>query len=194
MMDVLRRCTPAVYRQAALTRPVVSGNVGSLHWETALGQALLFWGAWSAARPTPFANRLLMVIGPFWELQIEAPALRFEQRSFRSRRRGGDEGESEVPTLHASHDHALSTPAGICSHPGGRQCCTPVPGHLLLRTAPARSTKADAPGRLFMAQPRRLRQPERAHLPSAVSLVCQDYFRAQGLMKDSLEPAGICKT
>ncbi len=114
MMDVLQAVhtsgsISAAARQLDLSYRHVWGQLKD--WEADLGQALLFWERGQAARLTPFGERLLMAerlaqarLGP----QIEGLRAELERAFARAFDDAGDEGESEVLTLYASHDHALS--------------------------------------------------------------------------------------
>jgi putative molybdopterin biosynthesis protein len=114
MMDVLHAVRSSgsisgAARQLDLSYRHVWGQLKD--WEADLGQPLLFWERGQAARLTPFGERLLMAerlaqarLGP----QLEG--LRAElERAFAMAFDGvQNEGSSEVLTLYASHDHALT--------------------------------------------------------------------------------------
>ncbi len=114
MMDVLQAVhtsgsISAAARQLDLSYRHVWGQLKD--WEAALGQALLFWERGQAARLTPFGERLLMAerlaqarLGP----QIEGLRAELERAFARAFDDAGEDGDSEVLTLYASHDHALS--------------------------------------------------------------------------------------
>lgn len=115
MMDVLQAVhtsgsISAAARQLDLSYRHVWGQLKD--WEAAMGQALVFWERGQAARLTPFGERLLMAerlaqarLGP----QIEGLRAELERAFARAFDDAGEEGDSEVLTLYASHDHALST-------------------------------------------------------------------------------------
>jgi molybdate transport repressor ModE-like protein len=111
MMDVLhavreRGSISAAARQLGLSYRHVWGQLKE--WETELGQELIIWERGQAAQLSPFGQRLLMAerlaqarLGP----QMES--LRAElERAFALAFETGP--GSEVLTLYASHDHALS--------------------------------------------------------------------------------------
>jgi putative molybdopterin biosynthesis protein len=116
MMDVLHALRSSgsisgAARELGLSYRHVWGQLKD--WETELGQGLIFWERGQAARLTPFGERLLMAerlaqarLGPQMEgLRAElerAFALAFEEP------RSAGAGASDVITLYASHDHALT--------------------------------------------------------------------------------------
>lgn len=114
MMDVLQAVhssgsISAAARQLSLSYRHVWGQLKD--WEAAMGQALVFWERGQAARLTPFGERLLMTerlaqarLGPQME-NLRAELERAFSRAFDD---ADEAGDSEVLTLYASHDHALS--------------------------------------------------------------------------------------
>lgn len=80
-------------------------------WETQLGQGLIFWERGQAARLTPFGERLLMAerlaqarLGP----QMEGLRAELERAFSMAFDDTTSAGASDVITLYASHDHALT--------------------------------------------------------------------------------------
>jgi putative molybdopterin biosynthesis protein len=122
MMDVLhavreRGSISAAARQLSLSYRHVWGQLKE--WETQLGQALIVWERGQAAQLTPFGERLLMAerlaqarLGP----QMES--LRAElERAFAVAFSPEAQGQgSEVLTLYASHDHALTELQEMAAH------------------------------------------------------------------------------
>lgn len=123
MMDVLhavreRGSISAAARQLGLSYRHVWGQLKE--WETQLGRELLVWERGQAAQLSPFGQRLLMAerlaqarLGPQVEhLRVElerAFALAFDDA----------QQPSELLTLYASHDHALSTLQDLAAHSDG---------------------------------------------------------------------------
>ena len=114
MMDVLHAVRSSgsisgAARELGLSYRHVWGQLKD--WETELGQALIFWERGQAARLTPFGERLLMAerlaqarLGPQME-GLRAELERAFAMAFDDTSRAGD---SDVITLYASHDHALT--------------------------------------------------------------------------------------
>ncbi len=112
MMDVLHAVREhgsisAAARQLGLSYRHVWGQLKA--WETELGQELIVWERGQAAMLSPFGQRLLMAerlaqarLGPQME-HLRAELERAFSRAFEPPSSG-----SEVLTLYASHDHALT--------------------------------------------------------------------------------------
>lgn len=104
-------------------------------WEAQLGQGLIFWERGQAARLTPFGERLLMAerlaqarLGP----QMEGLRAELERAFSMAFEEHKSTGTSDVITLYASHDHALTELqqfAGIATE--GRDASPPL--HLDIR-------------------------------------------------------------
>ena len=125
MMDVLHAVRSSgsisgAARELGLSYRHVWGQLKD--WEADLGQALIFWERGQAARLTPFGERLLMAerlaqarLGPQMEnLRAElerAFAMAFDNDGQSAR-------ASDVLTLYASHDHALTELQQYASLPG----------------------------------------------------------------------------
>lgn len=114
MMDVLhavreRGSISAAARQLGLSYRHVWGQLRA--WETDLGQALILWERGQAAQLSPFGQRLLMAerlaqarLGP----QMESLRAELERAFAMAFETPGSGAASEVLTLYASHDHALT--------------------------------------------------------------------------------------
>ena len=138
MMDVLHAVRSSgsisgAARELGLSYRHVWGQLKD--WETDLGQALIFWERGQAARLTPFGERLLMAerlaqarLGPQMEgLRAElerAFAMAFDETS--------RDGDSDVITLYASHDHALTELQQFTGTPSEAKDAAP-PLHLDIR-------------------------------------------------------------
>ncbi|MGE0099563.1 MAG: LysR family transcriptional regulator, partial [Hydrogenophaga sp.] len=114
MMDVLHALRSSgsisgAARELGLSYRHVWGQLKD--WEADLGQALIIWERGQAARLTPFGERLLMAerlaqarLGPQME-GLRAELERAFSMAFEDDQRSG---ASDVLTLYASHDHALT--------------------------------------------------------------------------------------
>lgn len=114
MMDVLHAVREtgsisAAARQLALSYRHVWGRLKE--WETQLGQELIVWERGQAAQLSPFGQRLLMAerlaqarLGPQME-DLRAELERAFALAFETPETGG---ASEVLTIYASHDQALT--------------------------------------------------------------------------------------
>lgn len=123
MMDVLhavheRGSISAAARQLGLSYRHVWGQLKD--WEAQLGRELLVWERGQAALLSPFGQRLLMAerlaqarLGP----QVEH--LRAELERAFSMAFDDAQAPSEVLTLYASHDHALTALQDLAAHGDG---------------------------------------------------------------------------
>jgi putative molybdopterin biosynthesis protein len=114
MMDVLhavreRGSISAAARQLGLSYRHVWGQLKE--WENQLGQELIVWERGQAAQLSPFGQRLLMAerlaqarLGP----QMESLRAELERAFSRAFEQPAGGAASEVLTLYASHDHALT--------------------------------------------------------------------------------------
>lgn len=114
MMDVLHALRSSgsisgAARELGLSYRHVWGQLKD--WEADLGQALIFWERGQAARLTPFGERLLMAerlaqarLGP----QMEGLRAELERAFSIAFADSLSAAGSDVITLYASHDHALS--------------------------------------------------------------------------------------
>lgn len=114
MMDVLhavreRGSISAAARQLGLSYRHVWGQLKE--WETQLGQQLIVWERGQAARLSPFGQRLLLAerlaqarLGP----QVEGLRAELERAFALAFEPPTSESGTEVLTLYASHDHALT--------------------------------------------------------------------------------------
>ncbi len=124
MMDVLhavreRGSISAAARQLGLSYRHVWGQLRG--WEAELGQTLIVWERGQAAQLTPFGQRLLMAerlaqarLGPQME-SLRAELQRAFAMAFES---PGSGTASELLTLYASHDHALTELQDMASGAG----------------------------------------------------------------------------
>ncbi|MGE0349966.1 substrate-binding domain-containing protein [Hydrogenophaga sp.] len=115
MMDVLHALRSSgsisgAARELGLSYRHVWGQLKD--WEADLGQALIFWERGQAARLTPFGERLLMAerlaqarLGPQME-NLRAELERAFAIAFNEDRESSH--ASDLLTLYASHDHALT--------------------------------------------------------------------------------------
>ncbi len=139
MMDVLHALRSSgsisgAARELGLSYRHVWGQLKD--WEAQLGQGLIFWERGQAARLTPFGERLLMAerlaqarLGPQME-GLRAELERAFSMAFEEHKSAGP--GSDVITLYASHDHALTELqqfAGIATE--GRNASPPL--HLDIR-------------------------------------------------------------
>jgi molybdate transport repressor ModE-like protein len=114
MMDVLhavreRGSISAAARQLGLSYRHVWGQLKD--WEAEFGQELIIWERGQAAQLSPFGQRLLMAerlaqarLGP----QMESLRAELERAFAMAFEAPGSTTASEVLTLYASHDHALT--------------------------------------------------------------------------------------